>query len=341
MTIPHEKAVRLLKQAFAAANHFSKDPSTKVGALFASPASLRIIKRGYNGMPRGANEHIPERLTRPLKYSYFEHAERNGIYNLARPQLQGCTFLSTAFPTFNCARAVISVGAEELVVPPPEQWGETETLIAELLTETKVCLRFVIDNCLYIRQAGKYVLDSGCTERHSRKVCNNLAYAKDVVDIWAKDPFATATLALSCGDYTELAQGYSGMPRGADDSKIERYHTEERAYWVETSVCNAIYNLVEPTLRGSAAIVTFLPCAECARGIAQVGCSTVITVAPDFSQSRWTRWAEHFERSTQMLRECNIDVVLIDEAELISVPTTMPQLGTAIGHAKGCSCEKN
>ena len=78
------KKIKYLKIAKYHAEVLSKDPSTKVGAFFLDPQDYTIISSGYNGQPRGFFDLDPTRFVRPLKYHYFEHAERNAVYNIAR-----------------------------------------------------------------------------------------------------------------------------------------------------------------------------------------------------------------------------------------------------------------
>ena len=61
----------------------SKDPHTKLGAVVVGPAH-EIRATGYNSLVRGIRDDVPERLERPEKYLWMEHAERNAIYNAAR-----------------------------------------------------------------------------------------------------------------------------------------------------------------------------------------------------------------------------------------------------------------
>ncbi len=61
----------------------SKDPNTQIGCVIVGPAH-EIRSTGYNSFPRGIRDDVPERLGRPAKYLWMEHAERNAIYNAAR-----------------------------------------------------------------------------------------------------------------------------------------------------------------------------------------------------------------------------------------------------------------
>jgi dCMP deaminase len=102
-----------------AASTLSKDRSTKLGAAILGPG-FEIRALGYNGFPRGVNDDISERHTRPLKYKYTEHAERNAIYNAAKvgTPLDGCRLLldSPIFVCSDCARAIINVGIRQVVL---------------------------------------------------------------------------------------------------------------------------------------------------------------------------------------------------------------------------------
>lgn len=93
---------------------FSEDNSTKVGAYIANPETNRPVSFGYNGMPSGVLDK-PERHERPVKYFYFEHAERNCIYNADR-QLDNMAIFVTHTPCADCTRAIIQNRIAELYV---------------------------------------------------------------------------------------------------------------------------------------------------------------------------------------------------------------------------------
>jgi dCMP deaminase len=94
----------------------SLDPDTQHGCVAVSKDGA-ILSTGYNGPPRNVDDtKIP--LTRPEKYLYFEHSERNCIYNAARIgiPLAGCTFYVTGIPCVDCMRAIYQTGASEVVM---------------------------------------------------------------------------------------------------------------------------------------------------------------------------------------------------------------------------------
>ena len=103
----------------------SEDPSTQTGSVIANGDV--IISTGYNGLPRGMQKFdgIEER---PTKYYYYEHGERNAIFNAARigACLTGCTIYVLGVPCAPCMRAIIQSGIVEIVISnykdTPERW---------------------------------------------------------------------------------------------------------------------------------------------------------------------------------------------------------------------------
>jgi len=95
----------------------SKDPNTQIGCVIIGP-NHEIRSTGYNSFPRGIRDDVPERLARPLKYLWIEHAERNAICNAARAgtPTEGCTMIVEIMPCMDCARAIVQAGITEVVV---------------------------------------------------------------------------------------------------------------------------------------------------------------------------------------------------------------------------------
>ncbi len=95
----------------------SKDPATQIGCVVVGPAH-EIRSTGYNSFPRGIHDTVPERLERPEKYLWIEHAERNAIYNAARAgtALEGCTVYVEVTPCMDCARAIVQAGIARVIV---------------------------------------------------------------------------------------------------------------------------------------------------------------------------------------------------------------------------------
>ena len=110
----------------------SKDERTKVGAVIVGK-DKEIVSTGYNSYPRGIVDNRPERQERPEKYFWFEHAERNAIYNAARigVSTKGCTmYLTCGIPCADCARGIINAGISRIFVtraqgPSSQKWHDS------------------------------------------------------------------------------------------------------------------------------------------------------------------------------------------------------------------------
>lgn len=299
-----DKAEKFMQLAQQLAHIFSKDRSTKVGALMVNPLDFTQLTQGYNGMPRGVDESIDERHERPLKYSLMEHAERNMLYNLARERLKGSIAITTTTPSLSCVRALLSVGASQIWWPRFE--GQSAQAHAEQSLALQLCAEVGVQVHFWAKGAAAEVLLEHEDERHARKMRHFISFALTLPEVLGKDPHGSATLFLDAQDYTRLTDGYSGLPRGADEAKSERYLGELRHMWVESSVRNAIYNSLRGLLKGSTAIVTATTCVECARALAAVGVAEVIYREPD--EGFKERWAESIEAALQVLRELGIKV---------------------------------
>lgn len=107
----------------------SKDRSAKVGAVIVGP-NREIRSTGYNGFAKGVNDNVDERHTRPLKYSFTEHGERNAVYQaaMAGTSTNGCIMYLNwePLPCPDCARAVIQSGIVEVVGPNRPFGGATK-----------------------------------------------------------------------------------------------------------------------------------------------------------------------------------------------------------------------
>lgn len=95
----------------------SKDPSTKVGAIFVTADKPhRVLSTGYNGFCHGVNDD-PERYNdRETKLQYVVHAEANGIVSAASlgVSLKGTVVFVTAPPCIECSKLMIQLGVAEV-----------------------------------------------------------------------------------------------------------------------------------------------------------------------------------------------------------------------------------
>ena len=95
---------------------WSKDPSTKVGCVIASP-DRRVVSTGFNGLPAGVEDTLERLSDRSVKYDMVVHAERNAIIS-ARRDLTGFRLYTTLMPCSVCAAMIIQAGIAEVIAPP-------------------------------------------------------------------------------------------------------------------------------------------------------------------------------------------------------------------------------
>jgi dCMP deaminase len=140
MDTPEKWDIRFLQLAELVAT-WSKDPSTKVGAVIADEKH-RVISLGYNGFPRGISDAEHIYLDRDKKYQRVLHAEQNAIlFGSKAPSLHGCTIYTYPFaPCNRCCLEIIQSGITRVVSLKdyPERWKESIDLSLELLKEANI-----------------------------------------------------------------------------------------------------------------------------------------------------------------------------------------------------------
>ena len=132
----------------------SKDKYTQIGAVIVG-VDKEVLSTGYNSFPRGLNDTIDKRQERPEKYFWFEHAERNAIYNAARigVSLKNSTiYLTSGLPCMDCARGIVNSGVKIVwckqvcTTKNKEKWEESQMKSMQLLNECGVQVFFYLDN---------------------------------------------------------------------------------------------------------------------------------------------------------------------------------------------------
>jgi len=127
----------------------SIDKDTQVGCLVVSPDGNTKV-RGHNALPAGISAILPARLSRPTKYSWIEHAERNAIYAAAHDgiSLAGCIMYVDLTPCVDCARGIVQAGIKEVVVSKQRMlaysnptFREQHTIATTILHEAGVSVR--------------------------------------------------------------------------------------------------------------------------------------------------------------------------------------------------------
>jgi dCMP deaminase len=131
----------------------SKDINTQIGAVIVGK-DKEIVSTGYNSFPRGIDDTKKQRQEKPEKYFFFEHAERNAIYNAARigVSTKGTTmYLSCGVPCADCARGIINAGIVRIFCEKGgsasrgPKWEESAERSWEMFDEASVKVCFYDD----------------------------------------------------------------------------------------------------------------------------------------------------------------------------------------------------
>ncbi len=118
-------------------SRWSKDPSTKVGAVIVD-TNRRVVSIGYNGFPIGVEDTDERYNNRDLKYKMIVHGERNAIL-FAREDLKGKTLYTWPFgPCPQCAGMVIQSGISHVVFPATSnpRWFDDIELSKKMFCES-------------------------------------------------------------------------------------------------------------------------------------------------------------------------------------------------------------
>ncbi len=128
----------------------SCDKHTKLGALIID-INGQILIESSNTIPKGL-EIKDERLERPIKYQYIEHAERNACFYAAKHgiKLEGTIMVMSCnpIPCTECARAVIQSGIQMIVGRDidnvaSKKWDDSCNFALELLKEAGITVVFI------------------------------------------------------------------------------------------------------------------------------------------------------------------------------------------------------
>lgn len=105
-------------------SQWSKDPSTKTGAVLVRP-DRTIASVGFNGFPQGMRDDDALYAEREIKYSRVIHCEMNAVLFCRDPlPLTGYTLYTTGPNCDRCAVHMIQAGIRRFVFPAasPEQY---------------------------------------------------------------------------------------------------------------------------------------------------------------------------------------------------------------------------
>lgn len=127
---------------------FSKDPSTKVGAIIVNDDN-QVLGIGYNGFPKNVIDSDERLIDRENKLRMIVHAEANAILS-AKTNLAGCTLYTSLFSCCDCAKLIIQSGIVRVVSPPIdtkfERFKESFEAAQMMYKETGVEVNFIKEN---------------------------------------------------------------------------------------------------------------------------------------------------------------------------------------------------
>lgn len=120
---------------------WSKDPSSTVGAVIVRP-DRTICSVGFNGLPRGVEDHPERLLDRDKKLQYMVHAEANAILSAREPLNNYSLYVWPFHPCCHCAAAIVQSGIKEVHCPDTTvlRWSESFDVAKVMFAEADVTL---------------------------------------------------------------------------------------------------------------------------------------------------------------------------------------------------------
>jgi dCMP deaminase len=124
---------------------WSKDPSTKIGAVFVSP-EMQVLSMGWNGFPRNIKDSQERLENRELKYKFIVHAEMNAIYNATHNgiSLNNSYLFVYGLPVCaSCSLGVVQVGTKRIYQAfshDRPEWLKSAETSAEVFREAGILI---------------------------------------------------------------------------------------------------------------------------------------------------------------------------------------------------------
>lgn len=156
---------RFMDMAAVAAS-WSKDPSTKCGAVIVDPLK-RVVSLGFNGFPRTIYDDPKMLEDRDVKYKVTIHAEINAIL-FAKRDVTDCTiYVHESLPCGQCAALIAQAGIKTFVARLPfyetpereARWLKDHALARSVLSCSGVRMRFGCPRCINTHDIGEACLD--------------------------------------------------------------------------------------------------------------------------------------------------------------------------------------
>lgn len=285
----------------------SKDTSTKVGAIFTDQEG-EVISYGFNGMPRGIKD-TDQRNERPEKYKWFEHAERNTIYNVARPSTNGKIMLSTHFPDMEGARAAVSVGIKSFYTPTIDKTLSNLSKIEY----SKECERVI--QLFNEADIDLHIFDIDCLElpKHKAKISQHLKILIELAHINSLAPIKKGSMILDPETLAPIKNsiGFNSPPKSLNLTSKDLL-LDENSKYIIASEKTSTYNVAKQTLRGSCCTATWFPCFDCALAISYVEAKEVVSRNINLNDPDDLRWKDSFKESETLFKLAKVKTTLFD-----------------------------
>jgi dCMP deaminase len=134
---------------------WSKDPSTKVGAVLISTDGKEFV--GYNGFPIGVLDSDDRLNNREVKYKLVVHAEVNAILKAGDKARGGTLYVWPSFSLppicHECCKMAIQAGVKEIVGYLPDEndervqrWKASISVSEEMCKEAGITYRGIPEN---------------------------------------------------------------------------------------------------------------------------------------------------------------------------------------------------
>ena len=140
----------------------SPDPSTQNAALLVNDKGV-ILCWDFNCFPAGI-DYNTDRWTRPTKYIFVEHAERNVIYRAAKLGIKtdGLIMICVFFACPDCARAIIQSGIKKCIGHSKNttnpKWIKSIKIGMDMLKEANVEIELLgIHTGIILKRDGKEI----------------------------------------------------------------------------------------------------------------------------------------------------------------------------------------
>jgi dCMP deaminase len=128
---------------------WSKDPSTKVGAVIVRPDKT-IASVGYNGIARGVKDEDRRIQNREQKLLYTVHAEQNAVLSAKEPLNGYSLYIWNIHPCAQCAASIIQTGIRNVFLPVNgknekvnQRWVDSFEAAEIMFREAKVKLTYI------------------------------------------------------------------------------------------------------------------------------------------------------------------------------------------------------